>query len=143
MQTEEITVNIRHQGEKVFKESLLFCAGDTPASALLGGFKESVSAHRLCRQCMTTKHEWRNNFAQQNFVLRDAKSHAEHIAAVSEPNLLKNVADFWKKRYSVKIKVHYWIFHILTSLLHCHKTQCTLSLKVLLMLPVEHCCDIL
>ena len=27
---------------KNFKGSLLFCAGDTPASALLGGFKEST-----------------------------------------------------------------------------------------------------
>jgi len=38
-----------------YKGSLLFVAGDTPFSAMMGGFKESVSAIRSCRMCMTTQ----------------------------------------------------------------------------------------
>ncbi|KYN26667.1 hypothetical protein ALC57_03960, partial [Trachymyrmex cornetzi] len=48
-----ITINVRGK-IKNFKGSLLFCACDTPAAALLGGFKESSAAYRLCRTCMVT-----------------------------------------------------------------------------------------
>jgi len=52
LQNEGVTVNVGGV-EKVYKGSLLFVAGDTPASAFMSGFKESVSAYRLCRTCMT------------------------------------------------------------------------------------------
>lgn len=56
LESEEININLR--GEiKNFKGSLLFCACDTPAAALLGGFKESTAAYRLCRTCMVTNEE--------------------------------------------------------------------------------------
>ncbi|XP_011883997.1 PREDICTED: uncharacterized protein LOC105571135 [Vollenhovia emeryi] len=101
LQTQGITVNVTEQEKKVFKGSLLFCAGDTPASALMGGFKESVSAYRPCRQCMTTKHNWKTNFSEDNFMLRDYATHEDHIAAISELHVPKNTIDFWKKRYGI------------------------------------------
>ncbi|XP_011883897.1 PREDICTED: uncharacterized protein LOC105571040 [Vollenhovia emeryi] len=101
LQTQGITVNVTKQEKKVFKGSLLFCAGDTPASALMGGFKESVSAYRPCRQCMTTKHDWKTNFSEDNFILRDYATHEDHIAAISELHVPKNTIDFWKKRYGI------------------------------------------
>ena len=35
---------------------LLICviSADNPANNLLGGFKETTSAHHMCRQCMAT-----------------------------------------------------------------------------------------
>lgn len=32
-------------------------SADNPASCALGGFKESTSAYRLCRQCMATRED--------------------------------------------------------------------------------------
>lgn len=104
LRTQGITVNIRGRGETVFKGSLLFVAGDTPASALVGSFKESVSAYRLCRQCMATKHDWHTNCLENNFVLRNYASHEDHLAAINDLDIPKNTADFWKKRYGVNGK---------------------------------------
>lgn len=65
-------INVKVRGNvKNFKGSLLFCACDTPAAALLGGFKESVSAYRLCRTCMVTMNEWKDGFREENFILRN------------------------------------------------------------------------
>ncbi|XP_011688405.1 PREDICTED: uncharacterized protein LOC105450321 [Wasmannia auropunctata] len=47
LRTEGVTINVRGN-DTIFKGSLLFCCADTPAAALMRGFKESVSAHRLC-----------------------------------------------------------------------------------------------
>lgn len=49
-------INITVQNKiKNYKGTMIFGSGDTPASALLGGFKESVAAYRLCRTCTTTE----------------------------------------------------------------------------------------
>ena len=43
---------------KQFKGYVLVFLGDTPASGLVGGFKEGVgSAYRCCRTCMVTSSE--------------------------------------------------------------------------------------
>lgn len=43
---------------KHFNTSLVFFVGDTPASGLVGGFKEGVGgANRCCRTCMVTRAE--------------------------------------------------------------------------------------
>ena len=100
LQTEGISI-IVNGVEKVFKGSLLFVAGDTPASALMGGFKESVSAYRPCRTCMTTNEEWRYSFLERDFVLRNKNDHEDHVTAVTEPGLTKQILQFWKRRYGV------------------------------------------
>lgn len=100
LQTEGMAITVKGH-EKIFKGSLLFCAGDTPASALIGGFKESVSVYRFCRQCLTTKYEWKNNFSEQYFTIRDKICHTEHVVAVTEPNVSTGVTEYWKKQYGV------------------------------------------
>jgi len=100
LQNEGVTVNVGGV-EKVYKGSLLFVAGDTPASAFMGGFKESVSAYRLCRTCMTTQIEWKNSFTSENFVLREKESHKEHVRTVTEPHLNKQARAFWSRRYGI------------------------------------------
>ena len=42
---------------KNFKGSLLVCAGDTPASALLGWFKEATATYRPCRTCLANEND--------------------------------------------------------------------------------------
>lgn len=88
LESEGINVNIK--GEiRNFKGSLLFCACDTPAAALLGGFKESVSAYRLCRTCMVTSEEWKNKFREDDFVLRNKTDHNFHVETVIDLTMSK------------------------------------------------------
>ena len=42
-------------------------SADNPASNLLGGFKESSSAHRPCRQCLTTREELQTMVCSCNY----------------------------------------------------------------------------
>lgn len=40
-----------------FQGTVALISADNPASAALGGFKESSSAFRCCRQCLGTQEE--------------------------------------------------------------------------------------
>ena len=40
--------------EKLVYGTICVVSADNPASNLLGGFKESAAANKLCRQCKTT-----------------------------------------------------------------------------------------
>ena len=100
LQTDGISIDVNGE-EHNFKGSLLFCAGDTPASAFLGGFKESVSANRPCRSCLTNQEDWKLHFHDDYFVPRDAVAHQQHVEAVSEPNVPKNIITFWQRRFGV------------------------------------------
>ena len=52
-----------------------FC-GDTPASNLIGGFKEGVGgAYRGCRECLATKEEMYSIFIHDECPLRCEKRH--------------------------------------------------------------------
>lgn len=98
-------IDINYKGElKNLKGSLIFAAGDTPASAVLGGFKESVAAYRLCRTCMTTSDQWKNNFHEENFHLRNKCEHDDHVEAVSDPTITKTASKYWKRLYGVNKK---------------------------------------
>lgn len=44
-------------GPTCFRGTIAAISADNPASCNLGGFKESSSAYRPCRQCMGTKEE--------------------------------------------------------------------------------------
>lgn len=102
LRTRGISVTVDGE-ELLFKGSLLFCAGDTPASAFLGGFKESVSSIRLCRTCLVRKEEWKSNF-MDDFTHRSAESHREHVEAVTDQTASNVVSSFWKRRYGVNSK---------------------------------------
>jgi len=103
LESEGININVRGE-TKNFKSSLLFCACDTPAAALLGGFKESTSAYRLCRTCMVTTKEWKDKFREDDFVLRNKANHKLHIEAVIDPTITKAARTFWQKMYGVNTK---------------------------------------
>ena len=77
----------------VYKGSLLAFLADTQASQVLGGFKRSVSAFRMCRTCMASHDTFSNKFNSNEFQLRtmDAYknqcekiigSHSDHYSMV-------------------------------------------------------------
>lgn len=103
LENEGITINVGTE-TKNFKGSLLFCAGDTPAAALLGGFKESVSAYRFCRSCLTTSEEYKNHFRDDSFMIRNKTIHNNHIEIVTDCTLTKAAKKFWQKTYGVMNK---------------------------------------
>jgi len=70
LQTEGINVFVNGV-KRNYKDSLLFVAGDTPFFAMIGSFKESVSAIRPCRMCMTTQAKMKIYFTESLFILRD------------------------------------------------------------------------
>ena len=61
-------------------------SADNPASCALGGFKESTSAHRPCRQCLGTKAEIKSEFQAINFILRTPDSHEDQLKTLEDPN---------------------------------------------------------
>lgn len=68
--SEGVLLNIKGRPE-LFSGFLHFVAGDTPASSLLGGFKEGVgSANRPCRTCMVTKTEMCTVSSEDDVILR-------------------------------------------------------------------------
>lgn len=87
--------------ERTYKGTLMFMAADTPAAAEMGGFKQSVSAHCPCRHCMSTHDELKLFYNERYFVLRNKHSHAQHVAAVTEPNVPKRVIKHWAREYGV------------------------------------------
>ncbi|CAD6220961.1 GSCOCG00011602001-RA-CDS, partial [Cotesia congregata] len=101
LQTVGINIHVFSRTIKNFKGSVIFSAGDTPASAMLGGFKESVAAYRPCRTCMTTKDEWRQNFSTKNFILRNKTDHQEHVDVVSDASITNAAQEFWKTQYGI------------------------------------------
>ncbi|XP_018360136.1 PREDICTED: uncharacterized protein LOC108759276 [Trachymyrmex cornetzi] len=103
LENEGVTINLGTE-TKIFKGSLLFCAGDTPASALLGGFKESVSAYRFCRSCLTAAEEYKTQFHDDNFTTRNKTMHNDHCEIVSDPTLTMAAKKFWQKTYGVMNK---------------------------------------
>lgn len=42
---------------QLFYGTVALCSADNPAANALGGFKESASAYRHCRQCLGTAEE--------------------------------------------------------------------------------------
>lgn len=100
LETAGLNIVVNYQTEN-FKGSVLFSAGDTPASALLGGYKESVSAFRPCRTCLTDNVEWKIYFHENHFHLRNKVEHDEHVRIVSDPTPSKVAIEFWKTYYGV------------------------------------------
>lgn len=100
LQRDGISIIINEE-EIIYKGSLLFCAGDTPASAYIGGYKESVAAYRNCRTCMTSGIRWKLNFHQDDFIMRDAETHQEQTDVVTQPHATKQISNFWKRRYGI------------------------------------------
>jgi len=88
--------------DRIFHGLLTFAAGDTPASSLLGGFKESVGrALKPCRRCLISRNDVKVVFDCESFQLRDVTSHAAHLRTILNEDLTPETRKFWSKEYGV------------------------------------------
>ena len=87
--------------EILLRGALLAAVADTPASHLLGGFKEGVGgAYAKCRHCECSQEEMQEHFVDSHFQPRTAETHLEHC------NEIDNAATAYMKNY---IKTTYGI----------------------------------
>lgn len=74
-----------HGGVLRLRGALLAVIADTPASQLLGGFKESVGgAKRKCRHCMTDFDEMQLSFVEEDFLLRSKELYDYHLNNIEQ-----------------------------------------------------------
>lgn len=85
---------------KVVRGDLVFAVCDTPAAALLGGFKESSMALKCCRMCKASAAEMKEVLVPKDFELRDRVSYEEQCTALENPLLAKQ-RSHWSKMYGV------------------------------------------
>lgn len=79
---EGVTLIIKEK-PRVFHGCCICGVGDYPASANIGGFKESSSkAFRPCRRCMITNPELSKIFYESDVTLRTDEMHTKHVEAV-------------------------------------------------------------
>jgi hypothetical protein len=73
---------------------------DTPAAALMGGFKESVAAYKLCRMCHANKDSYKESFRERDFQLRTMQSYLQECAVIDtvESPVHRN---FFSKAYGI------------------------------------------
>lgn len=101
---EGVSLKIKNVQRK-FTGFLNFVAGDTPASAYLGGFKEGVAkAQRPCRTCLADKQSIQGNFSEELFVIRNIETHAQHCEDINSIGLTKQSRDFWSAFYGVNYR---------------------------------------
>lgn len=100
LQTEGVVVSINGE-DKVYKGSLLLVSADTPAAALVGGFKRSVSASKPCRRCLTSDVRWRSFHREADFTVRNMETHLDHVRAVQPEGQFVYVREHWQQFYGV------------------------------------------
>ena len=90
--------------KKIIKGTAIFLAGDTPGSANAGGFKETPSAYRLCRSCLTSADDWKDSGLERDYIMRSKITHEDHVAAITDTTITKEALTYWKKHYGVNRK---------------------------------------
>jgi len=86
-------------GTVCLRGALLAVVADTPASNLLGGYKESVGgARRKCRHCMADFEAIQAMFTEEEFRLRDEELHVYQLNQLQENPFLKQ---HYSKEYGV------------------------------------------
>ena len=110
---------------QVIKGTLAVVSADNLGSLLLGGFKESCTSYRMCRQCMATKEDsetmvslkidyvlllLRMQFTEKEFELRDKTSHEQHCKSVQEDSSGNASKEYGINRNSILNQLNY--FHV-------------------------------
>lgn len=67
-------------GVRNVKGDLIAVLCDTPAAAMMGGFKESVAAYKLCRMCHANKDSYKESFRESEFQLRTMQSYLQECS---------------------------------------------------------------
>ena len=94
LEEEGIDIQMSAHEFKNYKGSMLFWAGDTPAQASIGGFKESVSAYRFCRTCTITKEDWLEISHEKNLNLRNLQQHEDELSIVLDDTITKAAREY-------------------------------------------------
>ena len=79
-----------------YKGSLLAFLADTQASQVLGGFKKSVSAFRMCRTCMASLNTFPIKFNSNEFQMRTTEVHKGQCDKITGPH-----SDHYSKVYEI------------------------------------------
>ena len=90
-----------HGMDTLLYASLLSVVGDTPASNLLGGFKEGVGgAFVKCRQCYCINVDMQMKFTEEEFTLRTIASHLDQCNEI-ERAPTKYMKDYLSTLYGI------------------------------------------
>lgn len=94
-------VHMTVRGEQILVfGDLVACLCDTPAAAVLGGFKESSWAKKICRQCHASVDSFRQNFSMDSFVQRTMAEY-EQQCDILESSAVGRNRGHWSKMFGV------------------------------------------
>ncbi|XP_034236286.1 uncharacterized protein LOC117642319 [Thrips palmi] len=103
---EGVTFNIDGQN-RIFHGFLHCCLGDYPAQGAIGGFKESVSAEKPCRECMASNEEgYIKATSISNIQLRNKNLHESHLQELDKYNALSSKEKLKRRDPSVEYGVN-------------------------------------
>ncbi|XP_067936431.1 uncharacterized protein [Watersipora subatra] len=92
---------VNRDGKDIYKGSLLFFIGDTPAANMVAGFKEGVGGAAMkCRTCYGSSQEIIQQFNHTEFRLRDIESHRRHCLLLG-PEMPARQRVEYSKRYGI------------------------------------------
>lgn len=88
---------------KTYYGTLYYVIGDTPATQLLGGFKEGVSmAKKPCRTCNITIDELGNHLSDKKLNFRNEVEYHDRCDALDHlEGISKMTRTFWSKEYGI------------------------------------------
>jgi hypothetical protein len=88
--------------KKNIKGTILCVVGDTPALALVGGFKAGVGfADKKCRHCMANNDQIQTKFTEEEFTLRSMQSHVKHCDNMEKAGIRDSERKTLSKQYGV------------------------------------------
>lgn len=88
-------------GTVYLRGAILAVIADTPASQVVGGYKESVGgAKRKCRHCMTSWEKMQEHFTEEEFVLRNSDRHEEQVSTIENAGS-EYLRKYFSKEYGI------------------------------------------
>lgn len=104
LKTTGIWFNIRGENHLI-RGDLVMVVADTPAAALLGGFKESSSfASAPCRMCHVSSDDAKTQFIPSQLRNRDMASYFQQCEVVQDNELSRKFQRYWSRTYGVNSK---------------------------------------
>lgn len=79
---------------------LIACLCDTPAAAVMGGFKETALARKFCRKCNASNESFSKSFTHQGFTNRNMAEYIEQCEILESTAVGRN-RGHWSKLFGV------------------------------------------
>lgn len=91
--------------KKTIYGDLVMVVADTPAAALLGGFKEGVGfAENPCRNCLLSMQAIRTEFVPSNFPNRCLEEYLSQCDTIMDKSLSAEQKKYWSKQFGINSK---------------------------------------